>query len=123
MKYTYKALFILLASFAGLIITNELVEIEWNTLHLSLLALFMFGSSLAVHHSTIRASKENPKRFPAYFMAITGIKMLVYIVFLGVYVFVFQKEAIPVVVGFLILYLAFTVLEVFSAVKMVRTND
>lgn len=122
MKYPYKAFIILLIALATLAISNELLDIDWNTLHLSLLALFMYGTTLAVHHFTVKASEENPNRFPTYFMAISGLKMMVYIIFLGVYVFIFQKESIPVVIGFLILYLAYTTLEVLSAVKKVKNN-
>jgi amino acid transporter len=123
MKYIYKALIILLISFAGLIAANELLDVELNTLHLSLLALFMYGTSMLVHHFTVKASAENPKRFPAYFMAITGLKMMVYILLLGAYVFLFKETAIPIVITFLILYLAFTVLEVLSAVSELKSKD
>jgi hypothetical protein len=122
MKYQYKAFIILLGAFGTLLVTNELLDIVWNTLHLSLLALFMYGTSLLVHHFTVKASEENPKRFPAYFMAITGLKMMAYIIMLGVYVFVFKETAIPVVVAFLLLYLAFTLLEVLSAVSELKSD-
>ena len=122
MKYQYKAIIILLSVLAALAIANETLDIVWNTLHLSLLALFMYGTSLLVHHFTIKASEENPKRFPAYFMAITGLKMMIYVILLGVYVFIFKETAIPVVIAFLLLYLAFTVLEVFSAVSELKSE-
>lgn len=123
MKYQYKAIIILLVALVALAIANETLDIVWNTLHLSLLALFMYGTSMLVHHFTIKASEENPKRFPAYFMAITGLKMMVYVLLLGVYVFVFKETAIPVVIAFLLLYLAFTVLEVLSAVSELKSKD
>lgn len=123
MKYQYKAIIILLVALVALAIANETLDIVWNSLHLSLLALFMYGTSMLVHHFTIKASEENPKRFPAYFMAITGLKMMVYVLLLGVYVFVFKETAIPVVIAFLLLYLAFTVLEVFSAVSELKSKD
>jgi len=122
MKYQYKAFIILLAALTALAIANETLDIVWNTFHLSLLALFMYGTSLLVHHFTIKASEENPKRFPAYFMGITGLKMMVYVLLLGVYVFVFKETAIPVVIAFLLLYLAFTLLEVLSAVSELKNQ-
>ena len=122
MKYVYKAIIILLVSLAALFAANELLDIQLNTLHLSLLALFMYGTSMLVHHFTIKASEENPKRFPAYFMAITGLKMMIYVLLLGVYVFVFKETAIPVVIAFLLLYSAFTVLEVISAISELKSQ-
>ncbi len=123
MKYAYKAIIILLAAFAVLFAINKWTDVHFNTLHLSLLSMFMFGTSMLVHHFTMKASEENPKRFPAYFMAITGIKMMVYIILLGVYVFVFKESAIPVVIAFLALYLSFTSLEVFSAISGLKNKD
>ena len=117
MKYRFKALIILLISLGCLVAVNETTQFELNTLHLSLLALFMYGTSLLVHHFTIKASEENPKRFPAYFMAITGLKMMVYVLLLGVYVFVFKETAIPVVIAFSTsLFGILRFLEVLSAV-------
>lgn len=113
---------ILLLSLACLLVLTQFVQIELNPVHLVAWAFFMFGTSVGVHVATIKASKENPNRFPTYFMAITGLKMLAYLVALGIYVFIFQKQAIPAIIGFLILYLTYTVLEVISAVRMVKKN-
>jgi hypothetical protein len=95
MKYSAKALIVYLIAMVILVVINETVSIELNTLHLSFCGLFMFGTSVAVHHFTVKASKERPQLFPTYFMAITGLKMMVYIVTLGVYVYIFKDSATP----------------------------
>lgn len=123
MKYPVKALVVYLVAMAVCVGVNETTTLQFNTLHISLLGLFMFGSSVLVHHFTIKASEESPRRFPTYFMAITGLKMLAYLVALGIYVFIFRTSAIPVVVGFLVLYVVYTVMEVASALKTLRTNS
>ena len=122
MKYSYKAFFIYAVAMGMAVLLNEFSTVEFNAIHISFLGLFMFGTSVAVHLATVKASKENPNRFPTYFMAITGLKMLVYLLALGIYVFIVQKQAIPVIIGFLILYFTYTVLEVISAVRMVKKN-
>lgn len=122
MKYPVKALVVYFVAMGILAIVNETMDIELNTLHLSICGLFMFGTSIAVHLFTIKASHQRPQLFPPYFMAITGIKMLVYIVALGFYVFVFQSEAIPMIVMFLTLYVTYTILEVISALKVLKNQ-
>ena len=122
MKYQVKAILVYLVAMGILAIVNETTDIELNTLHLSLCGLFMFGTSVAVHLLTIKASHQRPQMFPPYFMAITGIKMLVYIIALGIYVFVFQSEAIPMIVIFLTLYVTYTILEVISALKVLKNQ-
>lgn len=123
MKYSIKALIVYLIAMAILAVLNETVDVELNTLHLSLCGLFMFGTTVAVHHFTIKASKQRPQMFPTYFMAITGLKMLAYIVVLGIYVFIFTDSAIPVIIAFLIFYVIYTILEVISSLSVLKTKD
>lgn len=123
MKYSVKALIVYLMAMAILVVINETADIELNTLHLSLCGLFMYGTSVAVHHFTVKASHEKPTLFPTYFMAITGLKMLVYIVALGVYVFIYKDSSTPVIITFLTLYVVYTVLEVTSALFFLNRKD
>jgi hypothetical protein len=123
MKYSAKALIVYLIAMVILVVINETVSIELNTLHLSFCGLFMFGTSVAVHHFTVKASKERPQLFPTYFMAITGLKMMVYIVTLGVYVYIFKDSATPVIVTFLTLYVVYTAVEVTSALTFLSKKD
>ena len=123
MKYPLKALIVYLMAMGCLAVINETVDVELNTLHLSLCGLFMFGTSMAVHHFTIQASYGKPQRFPTYFMAITGLKMLVYIVALGIYVLIFKETATPVIIAFLTLYVVYSILEVTSAISTRKKNS
>lgn len=123
MKYPVKAFIVYLIAMAILAVINESVDIELNTLHLSLCGLFMYGTSVAVHHFTVKASHEKPTLFPTYFMAITGLKMMVYIVALGVYVYIFKDAATPVIITFLSLYVVYTALEVVSALSFLKKKD
>jgi len=123
MKYSVKALVVYLIAMFVLAVINETSSIELNTIHLSLCGLFMYGTSVAVHHFTVKASREKPTLFPTYFMAITGLKMMVYIIALAVDVFVFKDSATPVVIMFLTLYVVYTVLEVTSALSFLKRKD
>ncbi len=120
MKYSVKALIVYLLAMVLLAILNETVAFELNAVHISFLGLFMYATSMLVHHFIMKASGEEPKRFPAYFMAITGLKMMIYIVALGIYVFLFKESGIPVVVAFLVLYVVYTVLEVSSVLRALK---
>ena len=123
MKYSIKAMIVYLIAMAILAVANETVSIELNTLHLSLCGLFMYGTSVAIHYFTVKASKERPQLFPTYFMAITGLKMMVYIIALGVYVYIFKDSSTPVIITFLTLYVVYTALEVTSALSFLKQKD
>lgn len=102
---------------------NKITPLELDIWHFLGLGIFMFISSSLVHYATAKASEENPKRFPTYFMAITGLKMAAYIVALGVYILIFRRDGIPVVIGFLAFYLIYTTLEVLAALKMTKSKN
>lgn len=123
MKYSIKALAVYLVAMVVTFLLNEYSSFEFNAAHISFCGLFMYGSSLLVHYATKKASEESATRFPAHFMAITGLKMAAYIIVLGAYVFVYRREAIPVIIAFLIFYLVFTILEVISAMKIVKSKS
>jgi uncharacterized membrane protein len=60
--------------------------------------------------------------FPAYFMGISGIKMLAYMIGIGVYVYIMKDAAVPVIVLFLLLYVLFTGFELISLLPKVQQN-
>ena len=123
MKYFIKALIVYLIAMVILMVVNETVSIELDTLHLSLCGLFMCGTSVAVHYFTMRSSKKNPNRFPSYFMTITGLKMLLYLAAISIYVLLFREQAVYMLIAFLAFYLIYTFLEVTSIVSDFKKTD
>lgn len=91
--------------------------------HFPFVALFFVLGSWATHQGILSSLGENPKRFPAYFMGITGIKMMVYLMGIGIYVFIMQEKGVPAVILFLLLYVLFTVLELLSLMPKVRQKS
>ncbi len=123
MSYSVKALLVYLAAMLITVLFNEYSSVAFNAVHISFLGLFMFGSTVLVHWATVKASEDNPRRFPTYFMAITGLKMLGYLVALGVYVFIFKQSAVPVVIAFLVFYVTYTIMEVVSILSFLMSKD
>lgn len=123
MKYSVKAFIVYAVAMLIVTLLNELTSLPLETFHLSLCGLFMFGTSVAVHHFTVKASNEKPTLFPTYVMAITGLKMMVYILVLGIYVFLFTETATPVIITFLALYVVYTALEVTAALSFLKKKD
>lgn len=123
MKYTVKAFAILALAMVLVYVLNKFTSLTLPLLHFLGLGIFMFATSGLVHYATIKAAEESAQRFPTYFMAITGLKMAAYIVALAIYVIIFQRDGIPVVIGFLGLYLIYTTLEVISALKLVKSKN
>ena len=90
--------------------------------HFPLVLLFFVLSSSAIHAGVLASLKESPKRFPAYFMGITGLKLMVYLLSISIYVVIYKEAGIPVLLLFLILYVLFTALELFSLLPKVKSS-
>jgi uncharacterized membrane protein len=90
--------------------------------HFPLVLLFFVLSSSAIHAGVLASLNENPKRFPAYFMGITGLKLMVYLISISIYVVIYKEAGIPVLLLFLMLYVLFTALELFSLLPKVKSS-
>lgn len=86
------------------------------------LILFFEVSTILIHYLMTRNGNDNPKRFPAKFMGIQGIKMFVYMLVLVGYSLLLMELALPFVTSFGILYFMFSVLEVRFVLKDLKTD-
>jgi uncharacterized membrane protein len=70
-----------------------------------------------IHHILISAGKKKPAHFIRTFMTLTTLKLLVFVLLVLAYVFINRAEALGFAIGFLAMYLLFTVFEVTSLLK------
>jgi len=84
--------------------------------------LFFVATTIIVHYRLVRANRYGPGKFTRAFLTYTGVKMLLNLIFILVYVLVDKVNAIPFVVGFLILYIIFTVFEIVTILKHLRKS-
>ncbi|MBN2668113.1 MAG: hypothetical protein JXR60_02690 [Bacteroidales bacterium] len=91
---------------------------HWTLL---LVPIFIASVTYTLHHYLVKASGANPQKFISQFMAVTGVKLLVYLFTILIYVFAFTTYAIPFLAIFFTLYIAFTIIEVVVLLKHVKT--
>jgi|TARA_B110000196_G_scaffold305102_1_gene302394 hypothetical protein len=94
---------------------------EFYASELPWLIVFFEASTLLIHFLMTRTGNDNPKRFPAKFMGIQGIKMFVYMLVLVGYSLMLMELALPFVTSFGLLYFVFSVLEVRYVLKDLKT--
>ncbi len=68
------------------------------------LLLFFFIVNAAVHFFKHKIFKIRAASFPRHLMAINGLKIFSYVLFIMVYLFLFRENAKPFLIGFLFLY-------------------
>ena len=79
--------------------------------------VFMFSITLILHIYIVKASEGEIRKFTSKYLGSMGIKILIYLVFIIIFLAVDTANAIPFMVSFLTLYAAMTIFEVISILK------
>lgn len=75
------------------------------------------------HYSIIQVQEKQPGQFATRFMMVTGIKMMIYLAFITSYAFMNPEKAARFLISFLILYLLYTLFEVFSVIRYLKKRN
>ena len=87
-----------------------------------LLSFFVIVT-LAVHYFLLNSTKGRPAQFNTSFVGTTGIKLFVYIIFLGIYIFFNREDALVFTTVFMTLYFLFTIFEVRAILKIIGEQE
>ena len=82
--------------------------------------LFFFIVTNLVHAYLLKISIKSGSRFTSQYMAVSFIKMFFYLAVAILFVFFNRETAKTFLLNFLVLYLVYTILEVFEFSKLVR---
>jgi len=82
--------------------------------------LFFFIVTNLVHAYLLKISIKSGSRFTSQYMAVSFIKMFFYLAVAILFVFFNRETAKTFLLNFLLLYLVYTILEVFEFSKLVR---
>jgi hypothetical protein len=83
--------------------------------------LFFF-ITLALHFYLIRSSRKEIIKFTPRFIGATGIKMLLYVIILVIYLLIDRAHAVSFLMWFLLCYFLYTLVEILSILKYLKTN-
>jgi L-asparagine transporter-like permease len=73
---------------------------------------FLFTLTSLVHLILVKVSTGKPQKFIRVFMITTMVKLALYLAFILILVYLNREQAAGLLVGFLVLYLCYTSLEV-----------
>ena len=88
-----------------------------------LLPVFMFAVTIVVHFYLVKASEGEPRKFTSKYLGSMGLKILIYLVFIVVILFLDTANAIPFLVSFLAMYATITVFEVVSILNTLKNKN
>jgi len=87
------------------------------------LPAFLFIITIAVHVYLIRASKGNKRKFVSKYLGAMGLKILIYLAFIIIFLAVDTTSTISFILSFLVMYAAFTIFEVISILNTLKNNS
>ena len=105
-----------LVAFAGL--TLHFLAHDLTTPALPWLILLFILTTFILYYILLKASEKKFNQFTNYFMAASVFKLLMLLVIITVYVYFFRNDAIRFVVTMFVLYLIYTVFEVYWLLKI-----
>jgi uncharacterized membrane protein HdeD (DUF308 family) len=82
--------------------------------------VFFFVLTSLLHLWVSKGSEEHPRRFPAYFMGATTIKLLASLAFIVIYALKQPAEAKRFIVIFFAVYMIYTAFETISLLKNLK---
>ena len=78
--------------------------------------VYFFMSTAFVHHQLINTNKKSPKNFIKYYMAATGLRLLLNLMIIAIFILVLKERAIVFTIGFMVYYLCYLVFEVVALI-------
>jgi len=109
------ALFLL----AGALIYTRVIP-ECYTPSLIFLLIFIFLVTNIVYGWLFTTLKKNNRKFTNAYLASSFIKMLVYLIVVIAWAWLEREHAKIILVNFLIIYVAFSILEVVEMIRLVK---
>lgn len=117
----YLSLITILITAAGWIIIKTWMPDKYFKGFL-LLPLLFFCITLALHWYLVRSSRKEIIKFTPRFIGATGIKMLLYIILIVVYLLIDRAHAVSFLIWFLICYFLYTAVEILSMLRYFKNN-
>lgn len=117
----YLFLVTILITAAGWIIIKTWIPDKYFKGFLIIPILF-FCITLALQWYLLRSSRKEIIKFTPRFIGSTGIKMLLYIIVIVVYLLIDRAHAVSFLVWFLFCYVLYTVIEIISLLRYFRNN-
>jgi len=96
------------------VVISYLIPPDFVSPALPYLFLLFFLVTLIIHYILLNATDKRHSKFVNYFMLTTFLKLVFYMAILIIYALINKSDAIPFIISYFVLYLAFTTFEIVS---------
>ena len=82
--------------------------------------LFIFLFTTVIHAILLMTARKEPKKLVNRFLMLTGLKMMIYLLIMIIYLVISKQDSAPFLLTFLIVYLVFTIFEISSILSYLK---
>lgn len=82
--------------------------------------LFIFLFTTVIHAMLLKTARKKPKKLVNRFLMLTGLKMMIYLLIMIIYLVISKQDSAPFLLTFLIVYLVFTIFEISSILSYLK---
>ncbi len=82
--------------------------------------LFIFLFTTVIHAILLKTARKEPKKLVNRFLMLTGLKMMIYLFIMIIYLIISKQDSAPFLLTFLIVYLVFTIFEISSILSHLK---
>lgn len=87
---------------------------------LPFILLFVFLFTTVIHAILLKTARKKPKKLVNRFLMLTGLKMIIYLLIMIIYLVISKQDSAPFLLTFLIVYLVFTIFEISSILSYLK---
>jgi len=105
------------------ILATVLFATFFSAVHLALfpIQLLLIATVTALGHLwVIRSANQNTMKFTTAFMASVTLKLLVYLFFMLICLWIDHSQVIPFILTFMTFYIIFTIFEIMELLKFIK---
>jgi len=82
--------------------------------------LFVFLLTTVIHAILLKTARKKPKKLINRFLMLTGLKMMIYLLIMIIYLVISKQDSAPFLITFLIVYLVFSFFETLSILSYLK---
>lgn len=82
--------------------------------------LFVFLFTTVIHAILLKTARKKPKKLINRFLMLTGLKMMIYLLIMMIYLVISKQDSAPFLITFLIVYLVFSFFETLSILSYLK---
>lgn len=82
--------------------------------------LFIFLFTTVIHAILLKTARKKPKKLVNRFLMLTGLKMMIYLFIMIIYLIISKQDSAPFLLTFFVVYLVFTIFEISSILSCLK---